>query len=152
MTGGDWASLRRKNTELWKGVFAEDVGVCEGMQQGRMSESFDGGRFSPVMDGGVHLFHAWIAGNMSKVAAAAEAAVSGGCEVSRACRSALHLGDSQRLPARSALAALESARDLRCLPLRPEFLGERHRVQQGAVLAAPAVRHERDPGRRQLSE
>src|SRR5262249_57775016 len=51
-----------------------DVGVCEGMQQGRLSESFDGGRFSPVMDGGVHLFHAWIARNMSEVAGAAEAA------------------------------------------------------------------------------
>jgi len=74
MAGGEWASLRQKNTELWKGVFSEDVGVCEGMQQGRMSESFDGGRFSPVMDGGVHLFHAWIARNMSEAAAAAEAA------------------------------------------------------------------------------
>ena len=74
MSGSDWAGLRQKNTELWKGVFAEDVGVCEGMQQGRLSESFDGGRFSPVMDGGVHLFHAWIARNMSEAAASAEAA------------------------------------------------------------------------------
>ena len=74
MTGADWAPLRRKNTELWTGVFAEDVGVCEGMQQGRMSESFDGGRFSPVMEGGVHLFQTWIARNLSKQAEAAQAA------------------------------------------------------------------------------
>lgn len=74
MAGSDWASLRRKNTELWKGVFAEDVSVCEGMQRGRFSEGFDGGRFSPVMDGGVHLFHAWIARNMSNVTGAVAAA------------------------------------------------------------------------------
>ncbi len=74
MAGGDWATLRQKNAELWRGVFAEDLGVCEGMQRGRASDSFDGGRFSPVMDGGVPLFHAWIAGNMSKVTGAVEAA------------------------------------------------------------------------------
>jgi phenylpropionate dioxygenase-like ring-hydroxylating dioxygenase large terminal subunit len=74
MAGSDWASLRRKNTELWKGVFAEDVSVCEGMQRGRFSEGFDGGRFSPVMDGGVHIFHAWIARNMSNATAAVAAA------------------------------------------------------------------------------
>jgi phenylpropionate dioxygenase-like ring-hydroxylating dioxygenase large terminal subunit len=74
MLGDDWATLRKKNTEIWKGVFAEDVSVCEGMQKGRSSESFDGGRFSPVMDGAVHFFHAWIAKNVSDVAGAVEAA------------------------------------------------------------------------------
>ena len=61
MLGGDWAPLRRKNAELWQRVFAEDVSVCEGMQRGRSSEGFDGGRFSPVMDGAVHCFHQWVA-------------------------------------------------------------------------------------------
>jgi phenylpropionate dioxygenase-like ring-hydroxylating dioxygenase large terminal subunit len=71
MQGAEWAALRRKNAELWRNVFAEDIGVCEGMQQGRASDAFDGGRFSPVMDGGVHLFHAWIARQMSKAPGAA---------------------------------------------------------------------------------
>jgi len=53
--------LRQKNTELWKGVFVEDIGVVEGMQRGRHSPSFDGGRFSPVMDGPTHVFHDWVA-------------------------------------------------------------------------------------------
>jgi choline monooxygenase len=65
MTSGEWAPLRQKNAELWRNVFAEDIGVCEGMQRGRSSEGFDGGRFSPVMDGGVHLFHTWVAQQMS---------------------------------------------------------------------------------------
>lgn len=71
MLGDDWASLRKKNTDLWKAVFAEDISVCEGMQRGRASESFDGGRFSPVMDGGVHCFHKWVAKNMSSAVAGA---------------------------------------------------------------------------------
>src|SRR5262249_13225942 len=64
MTSGEWAPLREKNAELWRNVFAEDIGVCEGMQKGRASDGFDGGRFSPVMDGGVYLFHAWVAHQM----------------------------------------------------------------------------------------
>jgi phenylpropionate dioxygenase-like ring-hydroxylating dioxygenase large terminal subunit len=54
--------LRRKNTAQWKEVFAEDVFVVEGMQRGRHSPGFDGGRFSPAMDGPTHLFHDWVAG------------------------------------------------------------------------------------------
>src|SRR5215472_4010483 len=66
ITAAEWSSLRAKNAELWRDVFIEDVGVCEGMQWGRLSDRFDGGRFSPAMDGGVHLFHAWIARQMTK--------------------------------------------------------------------------------------
>jgi len=58
--------LRRKNAAQWKEVFAEDVFVVEGMQKGRAAPGFDGGRFSPAMDGPTHLFHAWVA---EKVAA-----------------------------------------------------------------------------------
>ena len=31
------------------------------MQRGRAASGFDGGRFSPVMDGPTHAFHRWIA-------------------------------------------------------------------------------------------
>ncbi|MEX0319100.1 MAG: aromatic ring-hydroxylating dioxygenase subunit alpha [Ruegeria sp.] len=55
------AELRVKNTEQWKVVFEEDVFVVEGMQRGRSAPGFDGGRFSPVMDGPTHLFHDWVA-------------------------------------------------------------------------------------------
>ncbi|WP_300029682.1 aromatic ring-hydroxylating dioxygenase subunit alpha [uncultured Roseobacter sp.] len=56
--------LRQSNAELWKTVFAEDVFVVEGMQRGRHAVSFDGGRFSPVMDSPTHLFHDWVAGRL----------------------------------------------------------------------------------------
>ncbi|WP_171174239.1 aromatic ring-hydroxylating dioxygenase subunit alpha [Ruegeria sp. HKCCD8929] len=58
------AELRMKNTEQWKVVFEEDVFVVEGMQRGRAAPGFDGGRFSPVMDGPTHLFHDWVAGRL----------------------------------------------------------------------------------------
>ncbi|MEX2407968.1 MAG: aromatic ring-hydroxylating dioxygenase subunit alpha, partial [Rhodovibrionaceae bacterium] len=50
MAGPAMAELRAANTSMWKQVFAEDVGVVEGMQQGRSAPAFDGGKFSPVMD------------------------------------------------------------------------------------------------------
>jgi choline monooxygenase len=45
----------------WKEVFGEDVGVVEGMQQGRVSPGFNGGSFSPVLDNPTHYFHSWTA-------------------------------------------------------------------------------------------
>lgn len=62
-------TLRAKNATQWKSVFVEDVFVVEGMQKGRAASGFDGGRFSPAMDGPTHCFHAWVAGRL----AAAEA-------------------------------------------------------------------------------
>ena len=53
--------LRASNAQLWKTVFEEDVFVVEGMQKGRHGELFDGGRFSPAMDGPTHNFHHWVA-------------------------------------------------------------------------------------------
>lgn len=53
--------MRAKNTALWKEVFEEDIFVVEGMQRGRYGPGFDGGRFSPAMDGPTHCFHAWVA-------------------------------------------------------------------------------------------
>jgi phenylpropionate dioxygenase-like ring-hydroxylating dioxygenase large terminal subunit len=70
-TDGD---LRARNTEQWKQVFAEDVFVVEGMQRGRHGPAFDGGRFSPAMDGPTHMFHDWVASQMERHRAAPHAA------------------------------------------------------------------------------
>lgn len=55
------ATLREANAQLWQGVFEEDIFVVEGMQKGRHGVLFDGGRFSPAMDGPTHNFHHWVA-------------------------------------------------------------------------------------------
>lgn len=67
-------ALRRRNAELWKLVFEEDIFVVEGMQRGRGAPGFDGGRFSPVMDGPTHLFHDWVAGRVDAYRARDKAA------------------------------------------------------------------------------
>lgn len=58
------AELRKRNTEQWKTVFKEDIFVVEGMQRGRAAPGFDGGRFSPAMDGPTHVFHDWVANRL----------------------------------------------------------------------------------------
>lgn len=68
------ADLRAKNTEQWKVVFEEDIFVVEGMQRGRHGVNFDGGRFSPAMDGPTHCFHDWVAGKVNERRAMANAA------------------------------------------------------------------------------
>ena len=65
---------RAANTTLWKQVFEEDIFVVEGMQRGRHAPMFDGGRFSPVMDGPTHLFHEWVAERLQTWRAQARAA------------------------------------------------------------------------------
>ncbi|MGI9394556.1 MAG: aromatic ring-hydroxylating oxygenase subunit alpha [Boseongicola sp.] len=65
-------TLRAKNAAQWKEVFIEDIGVIEGMQAARGAPGFDGGRFSPAMDGPTHLFHQWVASRMTKTKLAAE--------------------------------------------------------------------------------
>lgn len=66
--------LRERNTAQWREVFEEDVFVVEGMQRGRNAPGFDGGRFSPVMDGPTHLFHDWVAGQIDHYRALDKAA------------------------------------------------------------------------------
>jgi phenylpropionate dioxygenase-like ring-hydroxylating dioxygenase large terminal subunit len=58
--------LRAANASLWKTVFEEDIFVVEGMQRGRHGELFDGGRFSPAMDGPTHNFHHWVASEVCR--------------------------------------------------------------------------------------
>ena len=65
----EWDEMRRTNAMMWKDVFREDIFVVEGMQAGRRARGFDGGRFSPAMDGPVHLFHAWVAERMKAAGA-----------------------------------------------------------------------------------
>jgi len=60
------AGLRTRNAAQWRTVFEEDVFVVEGMQRGRAAAGFDGGRFSPAMDGPTHRFHAWVAGRVAE--------------------------------------------------------------------------------------
>ena len=67
-------TLKARNTAQWKEVFQEDVFVVEGMQRGRHATGFDGGRFSPAMDGPTHLFHAWVAAGLSGQPATQQAA------------------------------------------------------------------------------
>lgn len=57
-------SLIERNSEQWKDVFLEDVFVVEGMQKGRHGQLFDGGKFSPEMDGPTHCFHHWVASQL----------------------------------------------------------------------------------------
>ena len=68
------ADMRASNSAQWQGVFEEDVFVVEGMQRGRHAPLFDGGRFSPAMDGPTHLFHDWIAAQMERHRATSKAA------------------------------------------------------------------------------
>ncbi|MEO0653639.1 MAG: SRPBCC family protein [Pseudomonadota bacterium] len=70
--GAAWEDMRRTNAKMWYGVFEEDVFVVEGMQRGRHGLYFDGGKFSPAMDGPTHCFHAWVADRLQPPAAAAE--------------------------------------------------------------------------------
>ena len=58
-------ALRHKNTAQWREIFEEDIFVVEGMQRGRNAPNFDGGRFSPAMDGPTHCFHDWVAGKIA---------------------------------------------------------------------------------------
>ena len=65
-------TLRAKNAEQWKVVFVEDISVVEGMQAARGAPGFDGGRFSPAMDGPTLAFHQWVARRMTGHEIAAE--------------------------------------------------------------------------------
>ena len=55
------AAMRARVRETWREVFQEDVAVVEGMQKGRASPGFDGGVFTPVLEGPSHCFHRWAA-------------------------------------------------------------------------------------------
>ncbi|MBL8710477.1 MAG: aromatic ring-hydroxylating dioxygenase subunit alpha [Rhodospirillaceae bacterium] len=56
-----YQSVKEANLATWRTVFAEDVDVVQRMQRGRHSPGYDGGVFSPAMDGPTHCFHRWLA-------------------------------------------------------------------------------------------
>ena len=60
-----FADMRATNTTMWRDIFVEDVFVVEGMQKGRHSSQYDGGKFSAVMDAPTHHFHKWVATALS---------------------------------------------------------------------------------------
>ncbi|MEM1385692.1 MAG: aromatic ring-hydroxylating dioxygenase subunit alpha [Pseudomonadota bacterium] len=66
VAGDKWSAMRHKNAAQWREVFEEDIFVVEGMQKGRHAEGFDGGKFSPAMDGPTHCFHHWVASEMQR--------------------------------------------------------------------------------------
>ena len=59
----DGLSLSRNyiSAAMWKDVLIEDIAVLEGMQAGRMAPSYDGRKFSAVMDFPTHHFYKWVA-------------------------------------------------------------------------------------------
>ncbi len=63
--GDGFSATRAKNTAQWEEVFKEDIFVVEGMQRGRLGPLFDGGKFSPAMEGATHVFHEWVAQSLS---------------------------------------------------------------------------------------
>lgn len=69
-------SMRQANAKLWYGVFEEDIFVVEGMQRGRHAKFFDGGKFSPTMDGPTHCFHHWVASEIERYQAGRPAGLS----------------------------------------------------------------------------
>jgi choline monooxygenase len=60
----EYEASRQATLAAWKEVFCEDVLVVEGMQKGRASPGFDGGKFSPVLDNPTHYFHKWAANKL----------------------------------------------------------------------------------------
>ena len=65
ISDGDLGLLVKRNAEFWRSVFVEDITSVEGMQKGRHGVKFDGGKFSPVMDVPTHIFHVWVARQLS---------------------------------------------------------------------------------------
>jgi choline monooxygenase len=61
----EYKEIRKKNFLFWQEVMSEDIAAIEGMQKGRASPAYNGGNFSPVMDTPTHMFHKWIANNLT---------------------------------------------------------------------------------------
>ena len=61
----EYKEIRKKNFLFWQEVMSEDIAAIEGMQKGRASPAYNGGNFSPIMDTPTHMFHKWIANNLT---------------------------------------------------------------------------------------
>ena len=71
-SGEAWDGKSKRHAERCYAVFEEDLFVVDGMQRGRHGRAFDGGKFSPVMDGPTHCFHHWVASQMQAAPLVAE--------------------------------------------------------------------------------
>ncbi|MGI9287067.1 MAG: SRPBCC family protein, partial [Pseudomonadales bacterium] len=63
-----YAACRSSVLESWRVVFTEDISAVEGLQAGRNSPAFEGGVFTPVLDGPTHHFHSWVASRYADAA------------------------------------------------------------------------------------
>lgn len=70
--GEEYQEMRQEMAARWHEVFDEDVWAVEGMQRGRRTIKYDGGKFSPAMDGPTHCFHHWVASQLEAGKIAAE--------------------------------------------------------------------------------
>ena len=64
-TSDKYKEIRKKNFLFWQEVMSEDITAIEGMQKGRASPAYNGGNFSPIMDTPTHMFHKWVAHNLT---------------------------------------------------------------------------------------
>ncbi len=60
----EYQTMRAELKRFWRTVFEEDIFAIESMQEGRRSPAYDGGIFSPAMDGPTATFHRWIANKL----------------------------------------------------------------------------------------
>lgn len=58
-TSDVYASSRDAMLKEWLNIWTEDRGIVELMQRGRASSAFEGGAFSPALDGATHELHRW---------------------------------------------------------------------------------------------
>ncbi|ROO27127.1 2Fe-2S ferredoxin [Salinisphaera orenii MK-B5] len=72
--GDDLAAQRQRPIEAWTGINAEDIEMIEGMQRGRHSPGYAGGRFSPYHEATTHEFQRRIANQLGRDTAAARVA------------------------------------------------------------------------------
>lgn len=75
--GEDYDVLRGAVRDEWLKIWAEDQDVVERMQQGRASPAFDGGVFSPVLDGPTHSLHRWVTTHLGDAVLVDDAQKSG---------------------------------------------------------------------------
>lgn len=57
----EYREARETVVAEWDGLNAEDIDICRRLQEGRVCDAYDGGRFSPYWDAGTVHFHRQIA-------------------------------------------------------------------------------------------
>ncbi|MGI9333119.1 MAG: aromatic ring-hydroxylating oxygenase subunit alpha, partial [Gammaproteobacteria bacterium] len=73
-TSDVYASSREAMRKEWLNIWTEDRGIVELMQRGRASPAFQGGAFSPALDGATHELNRWVAQRLPGAAQAVDCA------------------------------------------------------------------------------